>query len=603
MLAALLTLLGGRAFAVCPPGDYTLDLGSSAVVQASGLDAREDSSTFYDACVDANGWTLKTARLDVLGNDIHAADVMLNNASFAGHAATVSGPPDRLVMVGLSLAGAPTAGLAALGLTPGALLSVAAASGELTPETLTLNDVEAEEQDAQGRPSALANGRTLTVSGGLVRVRSVNLQTAATGLSAEQASGNARGLSAFTVRLDLSRLPGPSNLALEASALDVTGSDSTWNLRDVTFSLYGLRLPLTLPTLAYSVSEGLKLPFTLAWQDGLVVGFQDQNLGGGARATFLLLGAPLNTTLNLGIRGQKGGWLYSFGQYGSDSLRFRLASAADTGPFALFNLDTGSFIGGALGQPSAQVEGGYRRGATLGGVQASASLEGGLAGQMAPAPANDLFARLGGSLSRFEAVGAANAQWTAWASVTGFQPVGPTGPPLVAAGGGAAAQAGWSSGPFNVNANIALTQSFAPSPIAAFETATAFTGTASAAWRPAVSAPNLGFRGVALRDPAVTVNATVNLFAGVWTGQAIGGSVALDVFSGLVLHDRLGQGFAWPLFTLTPSANYDFAIRQGSVGAALAFGDGSLLYSLSVRHTLDPVSGGSWRFGASVALR
>ncbi|HEX2864066.1 MAG TPA: hypothetical protein VHN99_05825 [Deinococcales bacterium] len=602
-LGGLIALAAGPVLAACPGGDYTLDLGGGVTVQASGLDATDASSAFFDACVDARGWTLQTPRLDLTGDTLSAQGVRLAGAGFSGQAESLAGTADRLTLTGLSLSGRPPAGSRLPGLDPGVTLDLTAASAGLTGSTLTLRGVTAREKDAGGDPTALATGQEVSLEGEGATLNGLSLDTAGAGATAGTVDATGTSANACPVHLDLSRVPGPAALELDARCLRAVPGSPDWVLTGVRPRLYGVRLPFTLPELSVRPGVGLNLPFTLDLSNGLVAGVRDQDLGGGALGTFLYQNVPGLNAFSVGLRGQRDGLNYSVGQFDASPIEFSVASSAPAGPYAAFTLNTGSTLGGPPGAASAQAGGGLRGAQTFDGTRLAGGLEAGLAGQTGPDLANDLYARLDGSLARSETSGPVSARWSAWAAVMAFQPVVPGGDPALAANAGGTLAASWAVGPLSLGANLSLTASPRPAPLAAFQVTPALTLALDGAYRPDLPAPAPGFAGLAWRAPAVAASGVLDFLKGnAWTTASLSGSVNLDVFDGTARRDRLGRPVSWPLVTFTPSAGLDLAAGSGSAGLGVSVGDASLVYTLSVRRSFD-ASGGSWGFGGGIALR
>jgi hypothetical protein len=133
---------------------------------------------------------------------------------------------------------------------------------------------------------------------------------------------------------------------------------------------------------------------------------------------------------------------------------------------------------------------------------------------------------------------------------------------------------------------------------------------------PSITAPEAGYAGLGLENPAVSfaleVNARkFNAINEICRICKIAGSIDLNLYDGRPFMDTFGRALALPVFTLTPFAAYDFAFLPGAqigqFGANLTGYTASLGFTLGLtyetKRNLDDITSGAWKFGFSVKIR
>lgn len=582
----------------CPSDADVLSVeGVGTIYSSGGYEIGEDSSTFFEACLEREGWLIRFPVLTVVGKG-ETARLSGDSASLEtdGASAQLTGVAGTANQIGFGAARLRFSDRFAVTGLPRGDYAATAASGTLGNATLRLVGVSLDRlRDA--KPIERYGATTLELRENSATLSELRYVTSGFAVAAAAGSSDDAGLRAAEVTGIVGRNASGSELTFSASSA-LRLPSGAFLLEGVSVALFGLSVPLGRVTYDPNCPPDLPLVFSLGL--GLTLGVDNLRVGceGDARVTLIAHDLFSATKGFTGFLTAKQGTAALFiGQRRNETARIDLASLPEIGFGAQFTLDSGLNLEQTLnterflelrGQLSTALDGF--------GVRLTPRLEVGASGQSRSSSPDAFlpFARGFIGLSSGWEPGALRLSGALTSSYTLY------GDGSSAANGAARLGLGVELGGLSAGVALRYQQQWAVAPIVRHNLTDLTRLDASLRLAPRIDPAALGDAGLRLEQPLFALALEYDLRALTFVKQFLAVGARAAWYDGVVLSDHFGNAFQTPKFALALSANYDFIPQTGEVGGVFALYGQALVYNFGVVIVLPTTAP---RFSFSLGLR
>jgi hypothetical protein len=586
----------------CPQDADVLSVDGVGTIYASGgYDLGEPVSTFFEACLERDGWRITFPKLTVTTGEqpntpptLDADSATLETNGARGSIAQISGSIEDLNFTAAKLD--LTAAYALEGLPRGDY-RVSAARGRFRGERLNLEEVIVDRLRSGAVIERFAAAR-LALVGNRGTLEGVRYGNATFAVNASSAQLGENGLGLGVLQGLIGRNSSGSELTFTARGALLLPNGAI-QLQGATVRFLGIGIGLG--DVVYDPACPPEFPITFNPGSGLTIGIDNARItcDGGARVS--LIAHDIFATATRGYTAflalSQGVSTLFVGQRRSETARLEYNVQPEIGLGGGFTADTGTNIEGTL-QTERFAEGrlGLFGRLDAGPLTLRPRLEVGAAAQQRSANPDAFLGYARGTLEAstavalgaFSVAGGLGSRFTLYSDAR------------TAADVIARASVALSVGGFSALTGVRYAQQLVSSPITRHNVTNLTRLDVVARFAPGTPPPALGYAGLQLQSPLAGLTMEYDLRVGAFVVQRVDLGLGVAVYDGVVLTDHFGNPFQTPAFAMRLSTSYDFVPQTGEVGALVSFYGTALVYDLGAYVALPSTA---LRFTISFRLR